>query len=435
MKPCAIVLGTVIGLLLPGVAIGQVKSDEPIKSVRILGRVMDPTGAPLRDVAVVMRLAGSDDPRDSTKTSGTGEYTFLVVPHRAYELHFESPGFWPETKVLTAEKDTDVGTLALSVHERGGMMVLPMDPQVELASVEPIKTTLCDLLEQPQKFNGRMVLFRAEYISKFRWAGFVDDGCSSKLRVGVYHPLDDLRPQQGQYAFTTADDGNTPPERLTWKPIEPLRPVHLNEDAAYQAFREYAEAKFRWPDEGFCQDCPLYRISVSATGRFDYFETQTVAVRANPKTKALSYSAGDPNAPLMRLVLESVSDVAAIPIDPTVYSEPKRREISLEEAHDLVTALMQDRGNTKLPGFDLDSYKDSYYPQFQFFQAIFDNPHGSFNLGHYAVDPKTGDLWNGVICERMRSVSLTKLQRVIRIRIGLTQSDYRKAQRPGPMCE
>jgi hypothetical protein len=184
-----------------------------------------------------------------------------------------------------------------------------------------------------------------------------------------------------------------------------------------------------------CLDCPLYRMNVTATGHFDHFETQTVAVRANPATKAFGYSAGDSNAPLSRLVLQSVSDVLATPIDPVVYTETKRREVTLEEAHDVVTALMQDRGATKLPGFSLKKYTDTYFPDFQFFQGIFDNPNGSFNLGHYAVDRKTGDVWNGVICERMKSHSLTKLQRAIRIRIGLTESDYRKVRRPGPMCE
>jgi hypothetical protein len=96
---------------------------------------------------------------------------------------------------------------------------------------------------------------------------------------------------------------------------------------------------------------------------------------------------------------------------------------------------MQDRGATKLPGFCLEEYTDPYFPEFQGFQAIFNNPHGSFNLGFYEVDRKTGDVWNGVICERMKSPSLTRLQRAIRIRLGLTGSDYRKAPRSGPMCE
>src|SRR5208283_3864360 len=52
--------------------------------------------------------------------SHPGEYTFLAVPHRSYELHFEAPGFRRKTKVLSAEKDTDIGALALFVSTRAG---------------------------------------------------------------------------------------------------------------------------------------------------------------------------------------------------------------------------------------------------------------------------------------------------------------------------
>jgi carboxypeptidase family protein len=445
MTPSAqVVVSTVIAVLISGTAFGQVKSDEPVKDVRISGRVSDATGAPVRDVFVVLRLVGSDDTSATTKTNETGDYTFRVVPHRSYELRFACAGFKRETKVVTANKDTDVGTLALSVSVHGGLLVVPVGPRVEVPSApntgttnshEPIKTTLCDLVKQPQKFNNMIVQFQAEYISKFQWDGFVDDSCSAKLQVGVFHVLDDLKPNQGQYAFTTIADDNTHPERLNWKPIESPQPVQLKTDDSYRAFCKYADTKFKWPDGGTCLDCPLYRINVTATGRFDYFETQTVAVRANPATKAFTNAAGDPNVPLLRLVLVSVSDELATPIDPAVYTESKRREITLEEAHDLVTALTRDRGNTKAPGFELVKFSDPYDPTFQFFEAIWNNPVGSVNLGHYAVDRKTGDVWNAIVCERMTSASLTRLQRAIRIRIGLTESKYRKARRPGPMCE
>jgi hypothetical protein len=84
-------------------------------------------------VAVVLTLAGSTDTTASTKTSETGEYTFLVVPHRSYELHFAAPRFRREMKFVTADKDTDVGTLALSVAQGGGPSSVVMDPPVELS--------------------------------------------------------------------------------------------------------------------------------------------------------------------------------------------------------------------------------------------------------------------------------------------------------------
>jgi len=217
------------------------------------------------------------------------------------------------------------------------------------------------------------------------------------------------------------------------EPIPHTRPVHLKQDDDYRLFRKYADTKFRWPDGGACLDCPLYRITVTATGRFDHFESDTVAVRANPATKAFHYS-GASEAPLSRFVLQSVSDVATMQIDPSLYAESKRRDLSLEEANDLVTTFLTGRGSTKRAAFGLEKYSNEHYPEFQFFQAIFDK-NGSFNLGHYAVDRKTGDVWNGVVCEQFTSASLLRLERAIRNRIGLTEEQYRKVQRPGPMCD
>jgi len=101
---------------------------------------------------------------------------------------------------------------------------------------EPINTTICKLAKAPERFNGDIVQFRAEFVSRFQWTGFVDENCSAKIPVGVYHVFDDLKPQQGQYAFTTIGDQNTHPERLHWKAIQPPRSAHLRQDDNYQLF-------------------------------------------------------------------------------------------------------------------------------------------------------------------------------------------------------
>lgn len=71
---------------------------------------------------------------------------------------------------------------------------------------EPLKTSLCELVREPERFNGKIVEIRAEFVARFQWAGFVDENCSAKIQVGAYHVLDDLKPQQGEYAFTTVHD-------------------------------------------------------------------------------------------------------------------------------------------------------------------------------------------------------------------------------------
>jgi hypothetical protein len=174
-----------------------------------------------------------------------------------------------------------------------------------------------------------------------------------------------------------------------------------------------------------------YHITVTVTGRFDFFETQTVAVRATATAKPFSYGAGDPYSPLSRLLLESVSEVDATAIDATVYSKPERN-ISVEEANNLVYAYLTGCGKKHCP---LEEYNDPDHPDFYGLEALNDNRSGNANLGFFEIDPRTGDVWNGVICEQFSSPPLLKLQRTIRHRIGLTDQEYRNARRPGPFCE
>src|ERR1035437_5314538 len=121
---------------------------------------------------------------------------------------------------------------------------------------EPLKVNACELVKGPSRFAGSFVKFRSEFVSRFEWEGVVDETCSAKIQIGGFHVYDDLKPEQGEYAFTKMNDDNTHPERLDWKPITPPFPVDLKRDGNYRRFREYADTKFKWSDGGVCQDCP-----------------------------------------------------------------------------------------------------------------------------------------------------------------------------------
>ena len=271
---------------------------------------------------------------------------------------------------------------------------------------KPIKTSLCELIRDPQRLNGKLVEIRSGFVSRFQWEGFVDETCSAKVQVSAYGIFDDIRAQDGQTHHS----------------------VHPKQDHNYRGFRKYADTKFKWPDGGRCLDCPLYRILVTAEGRFDYFSGQTVAVGANPAGKGAGVSGED--LPLLRFVLQSVSDVAATPIDSSAYSRKNRRDLTLQEAHELVTAFLKDHAEGRY-GPGLEKYEANDYPGFQFFQALPDPPSGRI---HYAVDLKTGEVWDAPVCEKLTSPRLMKLQNAIRNRVGLTADEYRKVGRARPPC-
>jgi hypothetical protein len=118
-----------------------------------------------------------------------------------------------------------------------------------------------------------------------------------------------------------------------------------------------------------------------------------------------------------------------MPIHPSVYSEKKPRDVTLEEAHELVKAFQKDHGEGS---YGLEKYEVKEYPGFEVFQAVPDPPSGRIR---YSVDLRTGEVWDEGSREKLTSPSLKKLQSAIRNRIGLTADEYRKIGRPCPFCE
>jgi hypothetical protein len=113
------------------------------------------------------------------------------------------------------------------------------------------------------------------------------------------------------------------------------------------------------------------------------------------------------------------------------------RTITVNEAQDLVRALLKPDGWTKLRGFVLyQALFDAEFRDFYFIHAEWENkPKGHAPIGHFAVERTTGDVWDWVKCGRFISPSLTQAQQTLRNRIGLSDSEYQKIRKSGPFCE
>jgi len=260
--------------LLAITALGQ--PDKPTKTVQILGKVVDVIDKPLARAIVTLSVPGSDKPASTVDTDDNGNFIFSSVQPQAYLLRFEERGFKPVTMPLDeAAMDGDminVGNVVLSLGEiTEGPMALPAgksrQERANRPTDKPIKTTLCEIVNDPTAFTGQFVTFRAEYVSKFQWTGLKDQTCSANIPVGAYHVLDDLKPSDGEYAFTTTSDDMTHPELLKWTAIEQLRRFRLLQNQNYRQLRRYADAKFRWKDGGLCLDCPLYHLDYAHNQR------------------------------------------------------------------------------------------------------------------------------------------------------------------------
>ena len=86
------ILGAMLAVL-PALAPGQ---DQP-DPVVISGRITDVTLGALERVTVALRAGGVAEPIATVDTNRNGIFAFPPLPPKAYELHFEKPGFKPLT--------------------------------------------------------------------------------------------------------------------------------------------------------------------------------------------------------------------------------------------------------------------------------------------------------------------------------------------------
>ena len=80
-------VAAVLVLTLVGVAFGQVESDEPVKFIRISGRIVNPDGAPIPNQIVRQSTVGGQPEVSSVKTDQKGMFTFSAETHVLYEVN------------------------------------------------------------------------------------------------------------------------------------------------------------------------------------------------------------------------------------------------------------------------------------------------------------------------------------------------------------
>jgi hypothetical protein len=92
----------------------------------------------------------------------------------------------------------------------------------------------------------------------------------------------------------------------------------------------------------------------------------------------------------------------------------------------------------RLRGFELDREPDHRYAgRYVVYEALWNPPMpGSAHVGFYVIDPRTGDMWDGVSeCGVIASPEIRRLQRRFRNQLGLSSAEYSRIKRRGPMCD
>ncbi len=109
----------------------------------------------------------------------------------------------------------------------------------------------------------------------------------------------------------------------------------------------------------------------------------------------------------------------------------RTRDLNVGEARKLIEAAVGGRVRN-LPGFTLEINNNDNVPGFLNFDATFDNPHGSPVVGFYAVNQVTGEVWKLVICRKVDSAELRRLQTNLHKQLQISAEELKQSWGKAP---
>ena len=176
----------------------------------------------------------------------------------------------------------------------------------QTTSSEPIKTSVCELVKSPDRFTGKMVSVGGRILIAFE---------DFRLDTTAY---------SGNSTDLWLEYGSGPKRKPTiWccGDMTPRDPLRVVQDSEFKRFHRALTAQSRGKGchEGQCYP---YEVTAILTARFDAVETMTC-----PDDKSLCPKGGGFGRfglSSARIVIESVSDVVAKSIDPSVHEKEKR---------------------------------------------------------------------------------------------------------------
>lgn len=190
-----------------------------------------------------------------------------------------------------------------------------------VASTQPVDATVCDVLANPPAFDGKTIRLKAVAASA-RFDEFVieDPSCSAAGAIWLAYPEGTkgkagpaafMRLQLAKNAAAAGDDSKR-------------AAVTLVRNGDFAKFDSLLATPYKSP--AMCLGCPRYFVTATVAGRLDGVKTAGLIRDGGKVTGVAGF--GNLNSYPARLVLESVSDVAAHDVDysKTVNGDSRRVE-------------------------------------------------------------------------------------------------------------
>jgi hypothetical protein len=173
---------------------------------------------------------------------------------------------------------------------------------------QAVDTTVCDILKNPQSFNGKTVRVKGTVSSGFD--EFIIKAEECKYHIGgiwLAYP-ENTKAKSGPVAILQLQ----PASNFAGTVASAERaPVTLDKNKDFKQFDSLLAAPYK--GNGMCLGCTKSEVSATFTGRVDAVQP---VLRRDPSGKIIDITGfGNLNAYPVRLVLQSVSDVAPHEID------------------------------------------------------------------------------------------------------------------------
>ncbi len=188
---------------------------------------------------------------------------------------------------------------------------------------QAIDATVCDILEKPQSFNGKIVRIKGTVSSGFDQFVIKADDCKHHIdNIWLSYP-EGTKAKSGPAALLQLQPARNFNGTVT--PVD-RAPVTLDKSKDFKQFDSMLATPYK--GGGICLGCAKYEVSATLTGRLD-FAAPALQRDASGKITAIS-GFGNLNAWPTRLVLQSVSDIALHEIDYSKITAITRSEANTD---------------------------------------------------------------------------------------------------------
>jgi hypothetical protein len=184
------------------------------------------------------------------------------------------------------------------------------------ASAQIVESTVCDILANPQSFDGKIVRVKGVVTSGFEEFAIRGSGCNQMVNaIWLAYP-EGTKGKAGPSAFLRLQLGKNSPVAVT----NPNRaPVTLDKNRDFKDFDNLLSTPVK--TNGLCLGCPKFTVTATLVGRLDGTKDTGLIRDSAGKVTGLG-GFGNLNRYNARLVLQSVSDISSQEIDYTKGGVP-----------------------------------------------------------------------------------------------------------------